>query len=380
MPVMRNRVLLASLTLLLVGCGARPNPNDGPTATPFVFQALNLRQQNARGQMLWRISSPEARYDLSRRLALARQLQGEIFSNGNLQYRLQASHGTVLNDGEVVQLEGDVRVQRMGTDPVIIRAARMRWYPRQQRIALDRRAMASTQDLRLSATQATLLLDRDRLELRGQPTLRSADLTLRLQQLDWSPGSGQMTAAGPVLATATPSTANGPARTLRAASLSGNSRSRSLDLRAPVTVTAPDQNAWLRAQSTRFDVQRNTLASSSPFTAAFGNLSLQGGGFNIDLSSSRGTVLQGCRLQQPGAALRAGSCSWDWRRNRVSAAGGVELERRSPQQLTRAEQLSGRLGDQGVVVFSSPGSKVRSNLRLPAARRAEQRPAAAIRL
>ena len=193
--------LLAAALALLSGCSRQGAESAPRRPTPFVFQALNLRQQDGQGRLLWRVSSPEARYDLSRHLAQARQLRGEIHVNGQALYRLLASHGTVINDGQVIQLEGDVRIERFGPDPVTIRASRMRWYPQQQRIELDRRAEASNPQLLLQAQRATLLLAQDRLELRGQPRLQrrpsngpESGLSLRVNALDWSPGNGRLTA------------------------------------------------------------------------------------------------------------------------------------------------------------------------------------------
>lgn len=378
---MRRRLVLPLLiapVLLLAGCSNRQQQNRNQGSTPFVFQALNLRQQDSRGRLLWNVTSPEARYDLSRRIALARDLRGEIAQAGTPMYRLQASLGTVLNDGEVLQLEGDVRVERLGGDPVLIKASRMRWYPRQERIELDRHAQATSRQLRLNAKRATLLLGRDLLQLRGTPTVETGSLRLVLQQLDWSPGRGELQSTGP--AVASQRLAVGQPRTLQAAGLQGNTLQRRLELLGPVLITAPDQKGWLRAQSSSIDLQTDTLRSDRSFEGAMGPLRLSGGGFNVDLKQSRAMVLGGCRVEQPDALLRAGTCSWDWQNRRVHAGGGVELQRRSPQQYTRALQLDGHLGDGGLIVFSSPGSRVRSTLRLPRSGPLKQPPAPAIRL
>jgi len=197
MRAIRTALLICSAALVLVACSNRKTEDDSQASTPFVFQALNLQQQSAQGKLLWRVRSPEARYDLSRRLALAQNLSGEIYTNGSLLYRLRSSHGTVLNDGEVLQLEGQVTVERLGADLVTIRASRMRWYPRLQRLELDRRAQAATKELSLTAKRATLLMDRDLLELRGHPRIQRGGLRLVLRRLDWSPGSGQLQTQAP---------------------------------------------------------------------------------------------------------------------------------------------------------------------------------------
>ena len=354
---------LLPLCLGLVSCsGPRKEPAQS-SGTPFVFQALNLRQQDSQGRLLWRVSSPEARYDLDRRIAQSRQLRGEIFANGVPLYRLQASHGIVLGDGEVLQLEGDVTVQRLGGDPVVIRADRMRWYPQQQRLELDRHALARTPSLELLARQATLWFDRDRLELRGRPELRQQDLRLRVQQLNWSPGTGVLVAEGPAVASSG-GAAHNP-RTLKAAGLSGNTQTRTLLLAEPVILTAPAQQAWLRAQASSVDLKHNTISSPHAFAGGVAQLAISGDGFRLDLNDQTATILRDCRLHRPDAALQAGRCSWNWTTQQVIASGGVAVQRSSNQQTTRARSLNGKLGAQGQLVFSSPGSRVVSRFRLP---------------
>ena len=380
----RTLLALGSLVLLL-GCQKAQTPAEERRSTPFVFQRLNLQQQDAQGRQLWRVSSPEARYDLARRLAQARNLLGEINVNGQPLYRLQASHGTVLSDGEVLQLEGEVQVQRLGADAITIRATRMRWYPRQQRIELDRGAEASDPDLRLTANKATLLLDRDLLQLRGAPALQARQLLngqpglrLQLQQLDWSPGSGALVAPGPAVAVS--AAADGSKRTLRAAGLAGNSLARSLQLLGPVRLEAPDQNAWLQAQTSTADLRSNTISSPAAFTAAIGPLQIAGGGLRLALRQNTAAIHSGCRLKQPDAALTAQACQWNWQNSAINANGNVVLQRQANRQTTRAQALRGRMGAQGLLVFSAPGSRVRSTLVLPQGRSSPGTKATAIRL
>lgn len=380
MPVPLRQVAacaaISALGLLTAACNGVNRQRSGASegkATPFVFQALNLSQSDASGRILWRVRAPEARYDLSTRVALASGIAGEIHQQGQLLYRLSAPLGTVINDGQVIQLEGAIVIQRLGAEPVTIQATRMRWYPREQRIALDRHAEAFNAELRLQARQATLLLERDLLQLRGEPRVESRSplaggagpLQLRVQQLDWSPGLGAITASGKALARQ--QTGSGPARTLEAAGLRGNTRLRRLELLAPVRLDLPDRRAWLLAGTSVIDLASSRINSPQPFRAAVAALQIQGADLQLDLNRQLATIGQRCRLSQPDAVLSAGRCSWNWDTDRVHASGSVVLRRGGDQQITRAGRLSGRLGAEGALQFSAPGSRVRSTLTLPAA-------------
>ena len=381
-----SSVTFLALGLMLLGsCGRQRGDSVPQRSTPFVFQALNLRQQDGQGRLLWRVTSPEARYDLDRHLAQARGLRGEIHVNGQPLYRVLASHATVVNDGQVMQLEGDVRIERLGTDPVTIRASRMRWYPRDQRIELDRHAEASNPQLLLQAKRATLLLAQDRLQLRGEPRLQRRHpvtspgslMQLQVSSLDWSPGSGSLVARGPVQASE-PGSVDGP-RTLQASGLLGNTLERRLLLQAPVLMNLPDRRAWLNAQQTTINLIDNSVSSAAAFSAAVGGLQIKGQGFNLALDQTLVIVSNGCRLVQKDASLQAGSCRWNWQNQQVQANGGVVLQRPAQQQVTRAGSLSGRLGTDGLLVLRAPGSKVRSTLKLPLSSPSGRNPAATIR-
>ena len=352
---------------LLGGCRA-PAPKE-EAAQPFVFRSLNLRQKDASGLPLWQLSSPEARYDLSRRVAQARDLRGVIYAKGKAVYRITATSGTVINDGEVVQLEGPTVLQRIGPKPLRVTASRVRWYPKQERMEIDRLPRASQGDLRLTAERARFWIQQDKLELLGRPLLErtgASGMTLALSSADWFPGTGQLLGRGPV---------RGERRlpgkglqTLSSPSLTGNSLTQVIDLQAPVQLLDPGRKARLDARQTRIQLAEERISSPYPFTARLDQSLLTGIGF--ELLGPRHTLVipQACRLNQPTDALRADRCSWNWQTNQVEATGGVELRRTAYQQVTRAQRLTGVVSKQGQAQFSSPGSRVETRMTLPPAR------------
>ena len=165
-------LLLLPLSLaLLPGCQRRPPVREEGTL-PFVFRSLNLRQQDRLGRPGWELTSPEARYDLRRRVAQALRPKGVIYQKGKATYRLSADSGTVINDGEVILLEGAIRVEQLLPQPVLIRASRVRWFPSRELMEVDRHPEAFDAQSRIVAQRARFLIDRDQLELRGSPQLQ----------------------------------------------------------------------------------------------------------------------------------------------------------------------------------------------------------------
>ena len=48
------------------------------------------------------------------------------------------------------------------------------------------------------------------------------------------------------------------------------------------------------------------------------------------------------------------------------AEGNVQLQREANDQITRASRLEGRVGEKGVITFTNPGGKVKSQVRFQA--------------
>jgi LPS export ABC transporter protein LptC len=345
---------LAALLLLLSGCG-RTQVTREEVATPFVFRSLDLRQQDVLGRPNWELTSPEARYDLRRRVARALRPKGIIYSNGQPAYRVEASTGTVINDGAVILLEGTIRLQRLGKQPVMIQGSRVRWVPARKLMEIDRHPEGFDPHTRLSADRATFRIDKDTLELSGQPRLQrwekpfdpflanpagAPQVVVTVGLVQWHPGTGQLTAQGPIRGERRPpgSLDNRPSQTLTAASLSGNTQRQQFSLAPPVLFQDP---------------------------AVKGGVTARGKALEVEAARQLIRIPAGCLIQQDGASLQADSCLWNWETQAIAADGSVVLERPANRQLTRASMLRGRLGEKGSVVVSSPGGRVFSRFQVP---------------
>jgi LPS export ABC transporter protein LptC len=364
-----------ALALLLSGCISRTREAAAPE--PFVFRALDLRQQSATGQPAWDLTSPEARYDLNRRLAQARRPRGTVYRNGQPYLNLSAESATVIGDGQAIVLEGEVRLTLMGRDPVRISADQVRWLPGQDLMAIDQRPVASDRRLRISAGSARYHLNQDRLELRGAPLLEqwqqnqplgttraAAPIRLRVSRVDWRPAQGGLEAPGLVRAERSDSGSHEPLR-LTATGLSGNLRQGMLALQAPVLLRNGSGSSWLRAGQVHWTIQQPWLTSAQPFRGAVNQLQASGAGWRVNLAEQTVLVSGDCALQQPGVQLTAGRCFWHWPSGRFSATGQVLLRRSAYGQITRATQLQGQIGANGLAQFSSPGARVDSSFTLP---------------
>ncbi|WP_413325636.1 LPS export ABC transporter periplasmic protein LptC [Synechococcus sp. MIT S9503] len=356
----------------LVGC-ASERPSSTVQSPPFVFRSLKLEQKNKQGLIDWSLISPEARYELSRRLVRARLPVGVLYRKGKPSFRVQSDLALVINDGEQILLEGDVRLQQLNGSRLLIQGDRLRWRPEEGLLLIEQRPRASDKDSRISASTAELQQKTNDLTLKGVVQLERwsddadpsrPDSTLRSGMARWNLDSGVLNAEGPVLAQRRDQEGT-VLEQLQGNRLKGNTRVGDLMVMAPVIVRMPRQNGVLRAQDTTWNFRTQIVRTEQPFEAELDRTTILGRAFKAQLKKSTVVVNGDCRIQQPGESLEAETCRWNWTTENVLAEGNVRLRRDANDQLTRASTLEGKVGEQGKITFTAPGGKVQSQVRFP---------------
>jgi LPS export ABC transporter protein LptC len=372
------------------GCGAPQVQRDEKTP-PFVFRSLDLRQQDERGRPAWELTSREARYDLRRNVARAIDPRGVIFRDGQPAYRIQATSALVVNDGEVIQLEGTIRMEQLGRQPVLVEASQVRWLPRLEQLLIDHHPRATDAYGQLRAERARFLLRRGQLELRGAPRLLrwrepinpfSATrkdppvAELNVSRADWEPATGQLETVGPVQGRHWPEgrSRNQAPQTLTASDLDGNTIRQLFQLAGPVRLHDPLEAAELVTAQLSLDLREQTASSATPFRGSLGKTRLEGTAFLIQGKEHVVAVGPPCRIEQPGESLQARQCSWNWQTRDIGAAGGVVLQRSNNRQLSRGERLVGTLGEGGGMVLETPSGRVVSSFQVPGGAKPRQAP------
>jgi LPS export ABC transporter protein LptC len=375
---------LATLALLQIsqGCMGPVQRDTEDSAPPFSFRSLDLQQRTKEGLPAWSLKSPEARYNIRSSVARALRPEGVIYAKGKPLYRLAATTGTVVNDGEVILLEGTIRLQRLGSQPLMVVADRALWIPRDSlmRFALQPRVRDARN--RLSSETATLHLDRDLLELRGKPLLErwsqpiplsavprpgQLELVGRVTTLDWQPSKGTLVGQGPVTIRRRPphSSPQAPLQVLTASRLEGNTLQQRYTLQGPVGIDAPAEGGWFRGGTLIFDTKEQWLTSAVPFQGQKGTLRFRGDALRLDGRQTTARIERNCQLEQAGDGLQAQRCQWNWSNQGMEAEGDVQFRRQANRQLTRAQRLTGRLGPSGGVTASTPGGRVITRVQVP---------------
>ena len=152
----------------MLGCGSSTgNRSETVAPPPFVFRKLELEQKKTSGDIDWKLSSPEARYELSRRLVRAKKPVGILYNNNKPSFEIRADFAVVVNDGEQVILEGDVQLQQINGQQILIKGERLRWQPQLSRLVMEQQPRAFDDRSRITATFAVLRQDTSDLTLSG---------------------------------------------------------------------------------------------------------------------------------------------------------------------------------------------------------------------
>ena len=359
--------LMLLVTGLVTGCSESPEASRSG-APPFVFRALDLNQRRPDGERDWDLTSPEARYELSSRTIRARRPTGILYRDNKPSFSISADLATVLNDGELVVLEGSVQLKQLQNTPILIQGDRLIWRPELSTMVMNQRPEALSSDSRLATRSLTLVQTSNRLEFTGPTRLdrwenkRTVDQKPEtvIEAMDgvWNLETGRFQAEGPIRAR------RSSGRRLKAFGLTGNTRQKILDLKSPVEVVLENDRGTVSAGQTRWLYGTKQLKSTAPFLADLSDGTIRGDGFAIDERTTTAIIPTACRLEQPGESLTAERCSWNWKEERVVAEGDVELRRDQLNQITKASRLEGTVGGNGALRFGAPGERVRSRIRV----------------
>ena len=357
-----------SCSCLISSCASKsPNQNKNQASTPFIFRSLDLKQRRPDGARDWELTSPEARYNTAARTVRAKIPKGILYFEDKPSFMISAEHATVLNDGELVVLEGTVRLKRLGVEPLLIQGDRLIWRPSLSTMVINQRPSALNKNSKIVSSSLIFQQESGQLLFNGPTKLsrwgNNYSSTLDPQTVitagnaRWNLKSGIIAAVGPVTANQT----NG--RQLTAASIQGNTMKNFLDLKAPVQFQLED-DAVVDAGETRWNFERDQLSSKAPVSASLPKGDVRGIGFIIDLPKNTLTISNSCHVEQPDKNLRAKSCSWNWSSDLLTAAGNVNLKESNSGQVQRAELMEGAFNPDGSIRFSPSENRVKTQIKL----------------
>ena len=370
---MNKREFLVGLIIVISAAfsssGCQPRSTSKTEAgSPFVFRSLDLSQRRKDGLRDWDLTSPEARYDLTSRTIRARGPKGVLYQNDQPAYSISADLATVLQDGELMVLEGSVLLRRLNERPLLIKGDRLIWNPERSQMVINQRPQADDGSSRIQSRSVTFLPKENQLTFSGPPQIDRWDGPFKPDtppttrstgtKGSWNLETGVIAAAGPIQAK------QRSGQQLKASRVEGNTRKGFLDLVQPVVLTLEKNRGTVQAGLTRWEFNNKRLISTEPVRATLKQGTVQGSGFNLNQGTNTVIIPANCSFRQADQSLKADRCSWNWETELVVADGDVVLVRKNPDKVTRAPRMEATIGDEGEVRFGGAGERVKSSIQL----------------
>ncbi len=282
----------------VIACSS-DSPIGNDVYQPFVFSKLQLSKKDNKGNSMWKITSPEARYELGNRLIRAINVEATIFNQSIPTYNIYAQSANILNDGELILLEGGLKINKINGNDHTLTSARGVWNTADEHMELDIKPTLLNSEV-LIKSEEVIINHRDKTVLlkgaslvTNNPTTNSKENTGRFKLLlnnpSWNYDTGYFKALGPI---------------------SGVRVLESLD-------------------------QYQRISGQSIFGNT--NKSLLG--------------IRSCKVYQKNEYIESKRCLWNWNDETLTFSGGAKLRRNSSKLLIDRTKIEAELTEQGVLEF-----------------------------
>lgn len=362
-------LLVAPCSLvLLAGCTPLTLETALQEQAPHELQSFSLQHHPSDTPLSLSLSSPKARHDWTRKASVVTTPEALVHRDGVPIYGIRSQRGLLLGNNRLVQLDGAVELVHLQEPSTVVTGERLRWDTHRGLMTMTINLTVNREHVQVSAGRAELDFASNDLTFHDQVVVldqspQADDLRLEATTLHWNLASDDLMAPGPVKAGQTGP--DGAVQSVQGFNLTGNSQERWLELQAPVQLQTRQAGQWQARDSVLWWLDRQQLESPGLLEAQAGALQVSGRSAVLDLKQGVLTIGEGCRFHQPGETLTAQQCRWNWQDRTVLARGGVVVQREQYQQVTRADQLQGRLGEDNILsLTASPQGNVTTELEL----------------
>ncbi|MBE9221383.1 LPS export ABC transporter periplasmic protein LptC [Cyanobacterium stanieri LEGE 03274] len=152
------RKIIPLLTILLIsGCQNQPPINDTnnnqTVESGIVLSDATIEQSNNDGENFWRLRVGKVTYSQDNKNATIEDITANLLQNGEIVLKISAQNGEVINDGEEINLTGEI-IAFDTRNEMEIRGEKLYWKPEQNYFTLEENIEAIHTQIRLVTQQA----------------------------------------------------------------------------------------------------------------------------------------------------------------------------------------------------------------------------------
>lgn len=367
-------VLIGVFLLTATAC----NRNNQPTSPPseedaeeqvieerLILDNATLNQVDEEGNKIWQLQVNRVVYREDDQNAELETVKGEFYQDGEVFLEIEAKQGKIVNNGEQVNLEGDV----VATDPrneAVLKSEIIQWLPEENLLIIPEAMTGDHPRFNAEADEGKYYTDRQELKLTGNVKGTSEDPPLNLEgeQFNWQVAEDIVTSQKPLQVEQYDPETEEISDRVTANSGSVNLAQKIVSLKDNVEFKATDPPLEATSNAITWNLESNLVRSTQPLELFHreDKMRLTGNQGEVDLDTEiaefEGNVRGISEANQ--AKLSANRLTWNIPTEKMEAQGNVVYEQNDPPVTSRGEQASGNLSKENISVRGRQGEQVRT--------------------
>lgn len=367
-------VLIGGFLLTATAC----NRNNQPTSPPseedaeeqvieerLILDNATLNQVDEEGNNLWQLEVNRVVYREDNQNAELETVRGEFYQDGEVFLEIEANQGKIINDGEQVNLEGEV-VARDPRNDAVLKSENIQWLPAENLLIIPEAMTGDHPRFNAAAEEGKYYTDRQELELTGKVKGTSEDPPLKLEgeQLNWLVAEELVKSNQPLQVERYDPETEEISDRVTANSGNVNLAQNRVSLKDNVEFNATDPPLEAKSNAVTWNLERNLVSSTQPLELFHreDQMRLSGNQGEIDLDTEIAEFEGNVRgiSQANQAKLSANRLTWNLPTEEMEAQGSVVYEQSDPPVTSRGEQASGNLSKENISVQGIQGEQVRT--------------------
>jgi LPS export ABC transporter protein LptC len=333
----------------------------------LILENATLNQVDSQGNKIWTLDVSRVVYDQNQQNANLENVNGELYKNGNVFLKVKANQGTIVNDGQTINLQGKV----VATDPrngAVLRSEKIEWSPADNLIVIPNTLTANHPNFQARSNQGKYYTDQEELELMGnvEGTAEDPPLQVQSEQLNWLIPEDQVTSNQPLQV----DRYNPETETIsdRVTANSGrvNLAQKTVILKNNVEFKSSDPPLQAASDAITWKIESKQVSSQQPIQLVHteDNITLTGNQGEIDLETAIARFQGGVKgiSQANQATLFANRLRWNLTTEEMKAQGNVIYQQDDPPLTSKGEEASGVLQEENVVVRGTQEEQVTTEL------------------
>ncbi|MDB9525628.1 LPS export ABC transporter periplasmic protein LptC [Oscillatoria sp. CS-180] len=359
-------VILFVLVAVGLRIGRDPNVavDDASEAPEEVIPGLTLRdvsleQQTDEGQLLWKVDAAEVTYSPDQEVANLIDLEGELYEDGQLLYRVSADKGIIRDNGQIILLEDNITATGI-QNQMVLKGQNLEWTPEDSILIVRNGLTGVHPQLRAKANEARIYDSEKRMEFEGdvvattivedpqvEPWFKLQGETLQWKWEEETFDSDQELRVERFQNAKVTEVLVGQKSLVELAenrvTITENVNAQLLEV--PLSLTS-DQAVWeIEEQLIQADGSVRVVEPKQQVT-----VTSQQGTFNLEEQVARFTQDVLAIGQRNSSRLTSNSLTWNLEDQTVLAEGNVNYQQLDPQVKIQGPRARGRIEEQTVVI------------------------------